>query len=144
MISTLTEADLHEAWQVEQASQLFPWRYTLFKDNVGERYVNLKRHDGALLQGFLISQWVADESALFNLAVHPNWRRHGYARELISQWITRMDNLQVATLWLEVRITNQAAITLYQQFGFNEVTVRKNYYPTQQGREDALVMGLYL
>ncbi|MCR2392783.1 ribosomal-protein-alanine N-acetyltransferase, partial [Salmonella enterica] len=47
-------------------------------------------------------------------------------------------------LWLEVRASNQAAIALYEDLGFNEVTVRRNYYPSAHGREDAIVMALPL
>ena len=48
-------------------------------------------------------------------------------------------------LWLEVRESNQTARQLYDKLGFNEVTLRKNYYPTSTGeRENAIVMALYL
>ena len=50
----------------------------------------------------------------------------------------------IATLWLEVRASNSPAIALYESLGFNEVTVRKNYYPAAQGKEDAVIMALYL
>ncbi|HBV40592.1 MAG TPA: ribosomal-protein-alanine N-acetyltransferase, partial [Erwinia sp.] len=48
----------------------------------------------------------------------------------------------VLTLWLEVRASNHAAIALYQQLDFNEVSVRRNYYPTAEGKEDAIIMAL--
>ncbi|MBD4685604.1 ribosomal-protein-alanine N-acetyltransferase, partial [Xanthomonas citri pv. citri] len=51
----------------------------------------------------------------------------------------------ILTLWLEVRESNLAAQKLYDSLGFNEVTIRKNYYPTPSGeRENAIVMALYL
>ncbi|MNR57792.1 ribosomal-protein-alanine N-acetyltransferase [compost metagenome] len=50
----------------------------------------------------------------------------------------------MVTLWLEVRASNRAAIALYEDLGFNEVTVRRNYYPSANGREDAIVMALPL
>jgi ribosomal-protein-alanine N-acetyltransferase len=46
------------------------------------------------------------------------------------------------TLWLEVRASNVAAIALYESLGFNEATIRRNYYPTADGREDAIIMAL--
>ncbi|MEN1508294.1 ribosomal-protein-alanine N-acetyltransferase, partial [Pseudomonas aeruginosa] len=46
------------------------------------------------------------------------------------------------TLWLEVRASNAAAIALYESLGFNEATIRRNYYPTTDGREDAIIMAL--
>jgi ribosomal-protein-alanine N-acetyltransferase len=45
---------------------------------------------------------------------------------------------------LEVRRSNKKAQNLYLQMGFNEMSVRRGYYPAQQGREDAILMGLDL
>ncbi|MDU5730757.1 MAG: hypothetical protein E6Z80_17880 [Citrobacter freundii] len=45
-------------------------------------------------------------------------------------------------LWLEVRASNAAAIALYESLGFNEATIRRNYYPTADGHEDAIIMAL--
>jgi ribosomal-protein-alanine N-acetyltransferase len=50
----------------------------------------------------------------------------------------------VFTLWLEVRASNTAAIALYESLGFNEATIRRNYYPAKEGREDAIIMALPL
>ncbi|RRA28422.1 ribosomal-protein-alanine N-acetyltransferase, partial [Cronobacter sakazakii] len=45
---------------------------------------------------------------------------------------------------LEVRASNHAARALYESLGFNEATIRRNYYPTSDGREDAIIMALPL
>ena len=47
-------------------------------------------------------------------------------------------------MFLEVRPSNTRAVALYQQSGFNEIGLRKNYYDSKSGREDALVMARYL
>ena len=47
-------------------------------------------------------------------------------------------------LWLEVRVSNVRARQVYEQHGYRRVGVRKNYYPADQGREDAVVMSLKL
>ena len=47
-------------------------------------------------------------------------------------------------MYLEVRVSNKAAIQLYHQRGFNELGVRNNYYPAEHGREDALIFALNL
>lgn len=64
--------------------------------------------------------------------------------ELLEQVIDEVEKRGVATLWLEVRASNAAAIALYESLGFNEATIRRNYYPTADGREDALIMALPL
>ncbi len=58
--------------------------------------------------------------------------------------IRELETRDVFTLWLEVRASNAAAIALYESLGFNEATIRRNYYPTAEGREDAIIMALPL
>jgi len=58
--------------------------------------------------------------------------------------IAELEQRGILTLWLEVRASNQQAIALYQFLGFNEVSIRRNYYPTKEGREDAIIMALPL
>ena len=47
-------------------------------------------------------------------------------------------------IFLEVRRSNRIAINLYERIGFNETGIRKNYYKTEIGKEDAILMGLSL
>lgn len=61
---------------------------------------------------------------------------------LLEHLIDELEKRGVATLWLEVRASNAAAIALYESLGFNEATIRRNYYPTTDGREDAIIMAL--
>ncbi|MFK5131261.1 ribosomal protein S18-alanine N-acetyltransferase, partial [Glaesserella parasuis] len=82
---------------------------------------------------------------LFNIAVDPAYQGKGYGKQLLQALIAQLQQKQITTLWLEVRASNTTAQKLYFSLGFNEVTVRKNYYPTQDGgRENAVVMALYL
>ncbi|SQB26002.1 ribosomal-protein-alanine N-acetyltransferase [Citrobacter koseri] len=66
----------------------------------------------------------------------------GWGEELLEHLIDELEKRGVLTLWLEVRASNAAAIALYESLGFNEATVRRNYYPTADGREDAIIMAL--
>ncbi|MFI8415066.1 ribosomal protein S18-alanine N-acetyltransferase [Serratia sp. NPDC078593] len=143
-ISILTAADLATAYQIEQASHAFPWTEATLASNQGERYLNLKLEEEGQLAGFAITQIVLDEATLFNIAIGPQWQRRGCGRALMNALIAELETRGVVTLWLEVRASNHAAIALYDQLGFNEVTVRRNYYPSVSGREDAIVMALPL
>ncbi len=143
-ISLLTPADLPQAFQIECASHAFPWTEKTFLSNQGERYHNLKlEHDG-VLAAFAITQIVLDEATLFNIAVSPACQRRGLGRTLLESLIEDLMQRDILTLWLEVRSSNQGAIALYDALGFNEVSVRRNYYPTAEGREDAIIMALPL
>lgn len=143
-ISTLTTADLATAFKIEQASHAFPWTAATFASNQGERYLNLKLQSDGEMAGFAITQIVLDEATLFNIAIHPTWQRQGLGRTLLTAVIEQLTERGIATLWLEVRASNLGAIALYDEFGFNQVTVRHNYYPAIKGREDAIVMAMPL
>ena len=65
-----------------------------------------------------------------------------YNVDIMGDLIDELEKRGVATLWLEVRASNAAAIALYESLGFNEATIRRNYYPTTDGREDAIIMAL--
>lgn len=143
-ISFLTSLDLATAWEIEQKSHVFPWSEKVFYSNQGEHYLNVKLMEGQKMAAFAICQQVLDEATLLNIAVAPAFRRNGYARALLSYLITELTARQVNQFWLEVRASNQAAIALYDQLGFNTVTIRHGYYPAYSGREDAVVMALVL
>lgn len=140
IISTLTEQDFNDAYTIEQSSHLIPWSEQTFRSNQGERYLNKKIVCDDQLAGFLICQKVLDEATLFNIAIAPKYRQQGLAKLLLGHLMQELENNHVKILWLEVRESNRLAINLYYQLGFNEITVRKNYYPTKQGREDAIIM----
>ncbi|MFG6076037.1 ribosomal protein S18-alanine N-acetyltransferase [Erwinia sp. OPT-41] len=141
-ISLLTPQDLDRAFAIEQRSHAFPWSEKTFASNQGERYMNYRLDVGTEMAAFAITQIVLDEATLFNLAVDPAFQRRGLGRTLLQHLIGELEQRGVLTLWLEVRASNRAAIALYQQLDFNEVSVRRNYYPTAEGKEDAIIMAL--
>ncbi|MEG9686700.1 ribosomal protein S18-alanine N-acetyltransferase [Klebsiella michiganensis] len=141
-ISTLNPADLPRAWQTETRAHAFPWSEQTFASNQGERYLNLQLSVDGVMAAFAITQIVLDEATLFNIAVDPAFQRRGLGRALLERVIDEVEKRGVVTLWLEVRASNVAAIALYESLGFNEATIRRNYYPTVDGREDAIIMAL--
>jgi ribosomal-protein-alanine acetyltransferase len=85
--------------------------------------------------GFLVWRPLAEgECEVLNLAVAPEFRRQGVARQLLEPLLHRGGN----TVFLEVRESNQAARNLYNSMGFQEVGRRKQYYESPP--EDAIVM----
>ncbi|RUO68264.1 ribosomal protein S18-alanine N-acetyltransferase [Pseudidiomarina salinarum] len=126
--------------ELEQKASPHPWSEAALYSCFNDDYQNwaLRTSDG-VLAGYIITQQVADELTIMNIAVHPDYRRRGYAGQLIN-WVQGMAAREGYTLWLEVRRSNTPAIALYQRTGFSEVGVRKGYYPTATGAEDALVM----
>ena len=143
-IYSLQPDDLASAYVIERRSHAFPWSEKTFASNQGDRYFNLRLDTEGEMVAFAVTQVVLDEATLFNIAVSPDHQRRGLGRALLEHLISELENRAVTTLWLEVRASNQAAIALYESLGFNEATVRRNYYPTTEGREDAIVMALPL
>ena len=84
---------------------------------------------------------VADEGYITNVAVDPSCRRQGVAAQLLQVFDNFAKGNHLAFLTLEVRPSNAAAIALYQDFGFEEVGRRKNYYDLP--KEDALILTKY-
>jgi len=140
----LTEQDLDALMLVEQASYSHPWTRGNFLDCLrsGYRCQVLWQAGAAVPQimGYTIALRGVEEAHLLNIAVAPAYRQQGIAVLLLHQlcaW-ARLQNLDF--LWLEVRRSNVRAQTLYQRYGMQQVGERKNYYPTQDGHEDALVL----
>ncbi len=113
-ISTLSTADLSNAWQIEKRAHAFPWSEQTFASNQGERYLNYQLAVDGEMAAFAITQIVLDEATLFNIAVDPAYQRRGLGRELLEHVIDEVEKRGVVTLWLEVRASNAAAIALYE------------------------------
>ena len=83
-------------------------------------------------------EFVPPEANIVNIATHPDFRRRGCASAVIDALEEFLSSKDVDSIFLEVRVSNMPARTLYERHGFRTVGVRKNYYrfPT----EDAAVM----
>lgn len=85
--------------------------------------------------GFLVARSVAEgEHEVLNLAVAPQFRRQGIARQLLDCLV----KYSRSTVFLEVRESNRAAIALYQSLNFHQVSRRSEYYSSPP--EAAIVM----
>ena len=94
--------------------------------------------DGDTVLGYVGSQTVMGEADMMNLAVNSAYRRNGIGRCLVEELIRRLRENNVYSLTLEVRISNEAAISLYKNLGFLQVGCRPNYY--RLPKEDALIL----
>ncbi len=94
--------------------------------------------DGERVAGYIGSQSVEGEADMMNVAVSPNYRRRGIARQLIEALVYALSEKGVHSLTLEVRASNAPAIALYEKLNFLAVGRRKNYY--HHPKEDALIL----
>ncbi|MCX4188368.1 ribosomal protein S18-alanine N-acetyltransferase [Methylophaga sp. OBS4] len=137
--------DLHEVLQIEQSANQFPWSLKNFSDSLDaghHAWVYSDSYD--VIVGYAIVQLVMDEAHLLNLCVRPDMQGQGYGHRILEHIIEHVKTRAATLIVLEVRRSNIRAQRLYEQMGFNEIAVRRGYYPAQQGREDAILMGLDL
>lgn len=81
---------------------------------------------------------ILDEAHITLLGVHPQYQRQGLGKLLLTALLDRARSIEMARATLEVRASNQGAIQLYEQFGFQTVGRRKKYY--QDTGEDGIIM----
>ena len=140
----MREQDLAAVMSIEQRAYEFHWSEGIFRDCLRVGYgCWVMELDGGIA-GYGILSLVVGEAHLLNVCIAPERQRQGYGRLLLEHFIQLAKERGASQMLLEVRPSNQAAIRLYHQRGFNEVGVRKAYYPGGKGREDALIMGLTL
>jgi ribosomal-protein-alanine N-acetyltransferase len=133
-------ADLPDVLRNERRGYTHPWAEGIFRDCLrnGQECWLLMCSDQNVGHGIL--SVAAGESHLLNVCVHPDFQGHGFGRILVEHLLERARKGEASTIFLEVRPSNVAACELYDKLGFNEVGIRENYYPSNVGREDALVL----
>ena len=91
--------------------------------------------------GFVLFRKATDEAEIITLCTRPALRRRGHAKALVQHMETLLKKDGIKSLFIEVAVSNQAALALYASRGFTKAGVRKNYYDLGDGmREDALIM----
>ena len=90
--------------------------------------------------GFVVYSRVLDEACVHNIAVHPALQGRGMGQLLLAAVLAQARDGGAGRCYLEVRESNLPARGLYERLGFNRDGVRKSYYPTATGREDAVLM----
>jgi len=135
----MTYDDLPRVMEIENVAHYSPWTSGTFKDCLRVGYLCRVLEVGNIMYGYTVISFGAGEAHVLTIAVDPKRQRQGYGRLLMGQLLEDVGKLDVDTLLLEVRASNLSAIALYDSFGFNEIAVRKKYYPAKNGREDALM-----
>ncbi len=130
---------------IEKRMYAHPWTRTNFADSVHSGYESQLLLAGDELLGYFVAMKGVDEVHLLNITVAPDYQRQGWARVMLDALGIWSKGQGADWLWLEVRLSNQRAIQIYETHGFRRVGQRKDYYPAQGSvREDAMVMSLKL
>jgi len=140
LIRTANKDDVKPIAELENLCFTLPWsEHSFFEEITGNkvaRYAVAER-EGSII-GYAGIWLVTDEGHITNVAVHPDFRRKGVAKGLVSSLIEASSREGVCSYTLEVRISNKEAISLYKSLDFRECGVRREYY--EDNSEDALIM----
>ncbi|HET8706899.1 MAG TPA: ribosomal protein S18-alanine N-acetyltransferase, partial [Pseudomonadales bacterium] len=91
------------------------------------------------IAGYIVFSIGAGESHLLNVCVESSYRRQGIAKILLKKLYSVAFDQGAEAVFLEVRPSNEGAVDLYRSEGFEQIGVRKGYYPGQPHREDAWI-----
>ena len=140
-IEPATMADIDTILEIENRAYPVPWNRQQMEDVFHQKTVRMKLLLEDQLIGYAFVSIVLDEGHLLHITVDPIHHGKRLGHYLLEQVIALGDTHDLTTIFLEVREGNAPARRLYDRMGFNQVGIRKGYYPCNiNGREDAIVM----
>jgi ribosomal-protein-alanine N-acetyltransferase len=139
-IDSMRREDVEGVLEIEREVFPVPWSRRAFLNEVEDRATSIARvarRSGRVI-GYAIAWKVVDELHIGNLAVAPSDRRQGVGRAILDHVLGAAADLGLHYATLEVRVSNAAAISLYEACGFRPIALRRRFYP--DNGEDAMVM----
>ena len=138
-IREMTIDDLEQVMPIEEANFSVPWtKNGFFTYLIRDDALFLVAEEAGCILGYCGVIMVPDEGDITNVSVDARRRGEGIGRLLVEELIRKAEQHGVTKLFLEVRVSNEAAIRLYQRQGFVKEGIRMNYY--EEPKEDALIM----
>lgn len=143
-LAVMRPEDLDAVMAIESTIYTHPWSNGNFADSLRAGYQCRTLWLADTLIGYFVVMVAAGEAHLLNLSVAAAHQRRGYGSLLLREAVAIARRGGARSLFLEVRPSNLGAQALYTRFGFQQIGVRRGYYPAHHGREDALVLALSL
>ena len=138
-IRALAPSNLNDIEDIEHRSYDTPWSRSMFAGELAKpASLCVGAFEGEQLGGYLIVSRYVDAWHVMNIAVSPDFRRRGIATALLERLFELTDDGSRRGYTLEVRVSNDGAIRLYERLGFTARGIRRGYYT--DNREDALIM----
>ncbi|MBP5325810.1 MAG: ribosomal protein S18-alanine N-acetyltransferase [Pseudobutyrivibrio sp.] len=135
------QQDLNTIVEIENASMSSPWSLDSYKEALDSDHAFIMVADEAgVCVGFAVFYLTAPESELPDIVVSESYRGRGIGKLLLDASIRQLSLRGVDTVFLEVRVSNERARTLYEKMGFEEIGRRKYFY--SDPIEDAICMRL--
>ncbi len=137
----LTPARLDALLAIEQSAYHHPWTRGNFIDALAAGYQAQLLMAGGQILGYFVAMPGVQEAHLLNITVAQAFQRQGWAHVMLDALALWARGQGAQWLWLEVRASNARALQVYAAHGYQQVGLRKRYYPGTDGeREDAVVM----
>jgi [ribosomal protein S18]-alanine N-acetyltransferase len=143
-LRAMREDDLEQVATIEGNAYEFPWSPGIFRDCLRAGYGCWVLEEADRVIGYALLSVAAGEAHILNLCIDPAHQRRGLGRRMLLRLLDLARWHRAERVFLEVRPSNDGAITLYRREGFNEIGTRPRYYPARHGREDAVVMAMEL
>jgi ribosomal-protein-alanine N-acetyltransferase len=138
-IRRLSLEDMPEIEEIEQRAYRTPWSRSMFASELSKKSsICLGAFEGERLIGYIVNSRYVDAWHVMNVAVDPDCQRRGVATRLLERLFELTADDDGRGYTLEVRVSNDGAIRLYEQLGFERHGTRRGYYT--DNREDAVIM----
>ena len=141
MLRDMTDADLDGVLRIEREVHAHPWTLGNFSDALRSKYLCKVYESDEGMLGYAVLMLAVDEAELLDIAIGAQHQRQGWGRNLLEEMMALARRHDMRRMVLEVRASNAAAIGLYRRAGFADIGLRRDYYPAEHGREDAILMG---
>lgn len=144
-IRRMNTSDLIQVYPIELTVHRLPWTKEILRDCVLVGYdcqvlESIDSTDHQVL-GYIISRLSGNTAHILNISIAKDQQAKGYGRQLLEHVLLRFAQLpQLTEVVMEVRVSNQNALRLYQSLGFEQVAIKKDYYQELSHNEDALVL----
>ena len=135
----MVRRDFAQVLEIEETCFEFPWTEEEFRQCLQERNClgMVAEYEGRVV-GYVIYETPKSRIFVTNIAVHPEFQRHGIARQMIQKLVSKMIYQQRHKIAITIRETNLPALCCFRALGFKAVTVLKNFYEEQN--EDTYVL----
>jgi ribosomal-protein-alanine N-acetyltransferase len=141
ILRDMTEADLDAVLRIEREVHSHPWTLGNFSDALRSKYQCKVYEAENQMLGYAVMMLAVDEAELLDIVIDAKHQHQGGGRKLLEEMMALARRHEMRRLVLEVRASNKPAIGLYLKVGFAEIGLRREYYPAENGREDAILMG---
>lgn len=142
LIRRMTVEDIPAVVEIENQCFSLPWSENSFLDSLAREDTIFLVCVDEVVTGYMGMYLSFDEASVTNVAVAPCCQKRGYGESLVIAAKEEAKEAKIERIFLEVRLSNVPAISLYKKLGFQELGIRKKFY--EHPVEDAYIMGCEL